>query len=89
MFRIMFAAAAALVTFATPALAGERTFTHQGVTYVYTSTPSDDARIIEGTTSDGRRFRFTVRGTRVDGDFDGERVSFRTPKSADVKMAQR
>ncbi|WP_448661145.1 hypothetical protein ACG3SL_10970 [Sphingomonas sp. CJ20] len=81
MARLIFAAAAATLALATPALAAERSFTHEGVTYTYTVTPKGDARVLEGTASQGGRFRFVVRDGWVSGFAGNARVSFRAPKS--------
>lgn len=89
MARTLFAAAAATLAFATPALAGERTFTHEGVTYVYTVTPKGDARVLEGKSSTGGRFHLTVRNGWVDGYASNNRVSFRAPKGTNAVVAQR
>lgn len=89
MARILFAAAAATLAFATPALAGDRTFTHEGVTYVYTVTPKGDARVLEGKASSGGKFRLVVRNGWVDGYASNTRVSFRAPKNAEAVLAQR
>ncbi|HVJ01468.1 MAG TPA: hypothetical protein VM662_04750 [Sphingomonas sp.] len=90
MTRSFFAAAAALLTFTTPALANERSFTHEGVTYAYTSTLKDGARILEGKSSAGDRFRLVVRNGWVSGYAANTRVSFRAPKGvANLQVAQR
>jgi hypothetical protein len=89
--RFLIAAAAATVAFTTPALAKERVFTHEGVTYAYTSTPSDAGLVLEGKASTGSKFRFVVKGDWVSGYAGGARVSFRAPKREDaaVQVAQR
>ncbi|UZK67378.1 hypothetical protein [Sphingomonas sp. M1-B02] len=92
MIRILTAAAAASILFAGPALArdAERVFTHEGVTYAYTATPKGDATILEGSASEGGKFRLTVRKGWVSGYAGNARVSFRAPKSAaPVTLAQR
>ncbi|MDT8757313.1 hypothetical protein MZO42_01255 [Sphingomonas psychrotolerans] len=90
MTRFLIAAAAATVAFATPALAKERVFTHEGVTYAYTSTPSPAGLVLEGKASTGAKFRFVVKGDWVSGYAGGGRVSFRAPKRDDaVQVAQR
>jgi hypothetical protein len=78
--RLLFAAAAAL-TLASPALARERVFTHEGVTYSYTSTVQDDAKVLEGRSSAGAPFRLVVRNGWVSGTVADSRVSFRAPKA--------
>jgi hypothetical protein len=82
--RFLIVAAAATVAFATPAFAGERVFTHEGVTYAYTATPTADALVLEGKASKGGKFRLVVKGDWVNGYAGGSRVSFRTPKREDV-----
>lgn len=81
MTKFLFAAAAATLTFAAPAaFAGDRTFTHEGVTYTYSVTSKDKAQVLEGTTSQGGEFRLSVRNGWVDGYVNNSRVSFRAPK---------
>lgn len=90
--RNLFAAAAAVLTiaFAAPALAEERSFTHEGVTYAYTVTPKGDARVLEGKTSKGDRFRLIVKDGWVSGYAANARVSFRAPKTVqNLQVAQR
>ncbi|TGX55598.1 hypothetical protein E5A73_00195 [Sphingomonas gei] len=91
MTRFLTAAAAATIVFAAPATAKERVFTHEGVTYAYTSTPSDAGLVLEGKASTGSKFRFVVKGDWVQGYAGGARVAFRTPKrqGASVLVAQR
>lgn len=91
MTRFLIAAAAATIAFAVPATAKERVFTHEGVTYAYTSTSSDAGVVLEGKASTGSKFRFVVKGDWVSGYAGGARVSFRTPKrdAASVLVAQR
>lgn len=90
MTKTIFAAAAAVLAIATPALAADRSFTRDGVTYSYTTTDQDGARILEGRASQGGKFRFVVRNGWVKGDVAGNRVSFRAPKGADpLQVAQR
>jgi hypothetical protein len=89
--RIFIAAAASLLL-ATPAIAkdGERSFTRDGVTYVYTSTTKGDAQILEGVAKpDNAKFRLVVRNGWVEGMAAGTRVSFRVPHAAQVQVAQR
>ncbi len=91
MTRFLIAAVAAVVAFAAPATAKERVFTHEGVTYAYTSTPGKAGLVLEGTASTGGKFRFVVKGDWVQGYAGGARVSFRTPKreGAAILVAQR
>jgi hypothetical protein len=84
-------AAAAL---AVPAAAGasERSFTRDGVTYVYTSTQRGDATVLTGKTLEtGSSYTLTVRGRRVTGTVGGTPVSFSIakPLSRGVETAQR
>ena len=90
MTKLIFAAAASLVL-AGPALAGERTFKHEGVTYAYTVKQDGDARILEGTASSGGDFRLVVKNGWVDGRVHNVRVSYRAPtrRKAAVLVAQR
>ena len=83
MTRFLFAAAAAL-TLATPALAGERQFKHEGVTYSYTTEVTGKTRVLKGTASGGSRFELVVRKGWVRGHVDGVRVSFAAPKNAGI-----
>lgn len=91
MTKLLIAAAAAAIAFAAPATAApkERVFTHEGITYAYTSEPKGDAVVLEGTASKGGKFRLVVKGDWVDGYAGGARVSFRAPKRAAVLLAQR
>lgn len=91
MTRTLFTAAAAVLAFATPALAAEEhSFTHEGVTYQYSVTPTESARILEGKASTGGTFRLVVKNGWVSGRVDGARVSFRAPKKAQgLSVAQR
>lgn len=89
MTKTFFAAAAAALTLASPALATERSFTRDGVTYEYTATAQGDARVLEGRASEGGTFRLVVRDGWVKGEVDGARVSFRAPKTTHLQVAQR
>ncbi len=81
MTKFLFTAAAAVLTFAAPsAFAGDRTFTHEGVTYTYSVSSKDKAQVLEGKTSEGGDFRLTVKNGWVDGYVNDTRVSFRAPK---------
>lgn len=93
MTKFIFAATAALFI-ASPALAQEpeRTFTRDGVTYIYTSTIEGEVQILEGSAKPGgNSFRLVVHKGWVSGKVAGARVSFRVPKPAhrDVEVAQR
>jgi hypothetical protein len=79
--RFPFAAAAAVFTFAAPAaMAGERSFTHEGVTYTYSITAKNKAQILAGRTSQGGEFRLSVKNGWVDGYVNDIHVSFRAPR---------
>jgi len=91
--KFIFAAAAALLV-ASPAFANEvaRSFTRDGVTYVYTSTTKGDVQVLEGTVQPtGEAFRLVVHKGWVTGKAAGTRVSFRVPKVSGgrVEVAQR
>ena len=70
MTRFLFAAAGLSLAFALPAAAENvRTFTHENITYTYTSTKVDDTIVIEGTAAPvGGKFRFLVRDGREQGE---------------------
>ncbi|HEX8300941.1 hypothetical protein [Sphingomonas sp.] len=90
MSRIVFAAAAASLAFAGPALADERQLTRDGVTYNYTIAKQGDARILAGTASLGGRFRLVVKDGWVRGHVGSTPVSFAEPKrTAQVTVASR
>ncbi|NIJ66314.1 hypothetical protein FHR20_003287 [Sphingomonas leidyi] len=81
MSKFLFAAAAAVLTFTAPAaIAGERSFTHEGVTYTYSITTKDKAQVLAGRTSKGGEFRLNVKNGWVEGYVNGTRVSFRAPR---------
>lgn len=81
-----FIASLALVSFAVPAFAkpqssveapATETFTRDGVTYVYTTTPKQAGhRLIEGT-ADGVPFRLMVDERKVDGTVGLNPVQFK------------
>ena len=92
MTKLIFAATTAFLL-ASPAFAKEpeRSFTRDGLTYVYTSTTKGDAQILEGAVQQtGDTFRLTVRKGWVSGKAAGANVSFRVPKvTRRVEVAQR
>lgn len=93
MTRFTIALAATLFA-AAPAFAADnaatRSFTRDGVTYVYTSTAEGDAQVLEGVAKPGnQKFRLVVRNGWVDGNASGTRVSFRVPKVTKVQVASR
>lgn len=93
MTRFTIALAATLFA-AAPAFAADnadaRSFTRDGVTYVYTSTTKGDAQVLEGVAKPtNQKFHLVVRNGWVDGNAAGARVSFRVPKADKVQVAQR
>lgn len=81
MTKFLFAAAAAVLTFTAPAaIAGERSFTYEGVVYTYSVTTKDKVQVLEGRTDKGGEFRLNVKDGWVDGYVNDTRVSFRAPK---------
>ncbi|OAN57140.1 hypothetical protein [Sphingomonas sp. TDK1] len=94
MTRFTIALAATLFA-AAPAFAANnadsRSFTRDGVTYVYTSTTTKGgAQVLEGVAKPGNQsFRLVVRNGWVDGNAAGTRVSFRVPKVSKVQVASR
>jgi hypothetical protein len=86
----LFAATAAFLTIAAPAIAHDRSFTRDGVTYNYTVIDQGDARVLAGRASTGETFRLVVRDGWVNGYAASTRVSFRTPRRpSTVEVAQR
>lgn len=81
-FAILATIAAALTSTIGMAREGERTFEHDGQTYVYTTTVANDRQIITGRRfPSGAPFRLVVRGDRVTGTAGGVPVSFRTAEA--------
>lgn len=72
--------AAALFAVPAAAIAGERSFTRDGVSYTYTSARKGERTIITGKTSTGSAYTLTVRGKRVNGVVAGTPVSFNIDK---------
>lgn len=84
--------AAALFAVPTAAVAGERSFTRDGVTYVYTSEERGEATVLSGKAfPGGSAYKLTVRGKRVTGQVGGTPVSFTIdkPLTKSVETAQR
>jgi hypothetical protein len=86
----LFLAAALIASLATPALAGgkqgEKSFSRDGQTYVYTTTAKPDRVVISGRRfPEGSAFELVVRGDQVTGVSGGEPVSF-TYKDAQAKL---
>ncbi|WP_423601953.1 hypothetical protein [Sphingomonas sp. MS122] len=87
-----FISAAVLLSLPVAAYAGERSFTRDGVTYVYTSEQRGETTVISGKTlPSGSAYELTVRGKRVTGHVGGTPVSFRIAKPLvqKVETAQR
>jgi len=79
---ILAAVAAALTSTIGMAHEGQRMFTHDGQTYVYTVTDAHDRQVLSGHRyPSGAPFRLVVRGDRVSGTANGVPVSFRTRES--------
>jgi hypothetical protein len=81
--------ASLLLVLATPAIAAdapaEKSFTRDGVTYVYTTRADGDLTIIEGrNVTTGETFALSVRNGQVDGTYDGRKVSFYAPSKFGV-----
>ena len=91
MLKRLFGATAAFLTLATPALAHERSFTRDGVTYNYTVSDEGNARVLAGKASTGESFRLVLRNGWVSGYAASARVSFRAPRptTSTVEVAQR
>ena len=79
-------APAAALTFAAPALAEDRSFTHEGITYVYTARNDGSARVLEGKASAGGKFRLVVQNGWVRGRVGTVPVSFRAPKRGEAPV---
>lgn len=87
-----FVSAAVLLSLPVAAYAGERTFTRDGVTYVYTSEQRGEATVLSGKAlPEGASYTLTVRGRRVTGHVGGAPVSFSIakPLNRGVETAQR
>lgn len=87
-----FISAAVLLSLPVAAYAGERSFTRDGVTYVYTSEQRGESTVISGKTLPaGSSYKLTVRGKRVTGHVGGAPVSFTIAKPLvqKVETAQR
>lgn len=87
-----FLSAAVLLSLPVAAYAGERSFTRDGVTYVYTSEQRGETTVLKGKAlPDGSAYTLTVRGKKVTGHVDGTPVSFSIAKPlvAKIETAQR
>ena len=75
----------ALTIAATAAVAGEpvKSFTHEGVTYVYEATPAaDGATLLTGhALSNGAKFRLLIKDGKVKGEANRRPVSFSVNES--------
>ena len=68
----------------------EHRFTHNGVSYRYTVTQTENGRqVITGRQQGGTAFRYVVTGDRVEGISGGNPVSFRAPRARFVTVAAR
>ena len=89
-FAILASVAATLTSTIGMASEGERTFDHDGQTYVYTTTVANDRQIISGRRyPSGTPFRLVVHGKRVTGTAGGVPVSFRTTEAKGAQLASR
>lgn len=87
-----FITAAVLLGVPAVALAGERSFTRDGVTYVYTSEQRGKSTVILGKAfPGGSSYSLTVRGRRVTGVVGGNPVAFTIarPLTSKIETAQR
>jgi hypothetical protein len=87
-----FISAAALSSLPVTAYAGERTFTRDGVTYVYTSEQRGETTVLSGRAlPNGASYTLNVRGRKVTGHVGGTPVSFSIakPLAKKVETAQR
>lgn len=87
-----FLSAAVLLSLPVAAYAGERSFTRDGVTYVYTADYRGASTVLSGKTLPvGSSYRLTVRGRKVTGTVDGTPVSFSIdrPLARNIETAQR
>ena len=87
-----FISAAVLLSLPVAAYAGERTFTRDGVTYVYTSEQRGETTVLSGRAlPGGSSYTLNVRGRKVTGHVGGTPVSFSIakPLEAKVETAQR
>lgn len=75
-------AATAIPTVGAAAAEGEKTFVHEGSTYVYTRSNENGRAVIEGRRyPGGEPFRFVVKGHRVTGTTGNTDVSFTTDEA--------
>lgn len=96
MFLKSFQIAAAAALIAVPALAQAEDagakFTHEGVTYVYTTQVANGERVIKGSAFNGKApFELHVRGRYVTGTFNSQPVEFTQAeaKALGIQVASR
>lgn len=92
MRKIAISLALVSTAFAAPALAQEeKTFTHDGVEYEYSTRTVGDATLVTGTDDRGKAFRLYITDSRVRGTYNGSRVSFERSdvESLGIPMASR
>ncbi|HEY1124150.1 MAG TPA: hypothetical protein VGE65_00845 [Sphingobium sp.] len=76
-FPLIAALAVATVAVAAPAAAKDKqSFTHDGVTYVYTETKVGESLVIKGYAVNGQDFYYVVRNGRVVGKAGDAPVDF-------------
>jgi hypothetical protein len=90
--KLLFSAAALLVTLATPAIAADQpakhSFTRDGQTYVYTVATQGDRLVLRGHSYPfGGEFHLVVYGNRVDGVSGGMPVDLKVPNAQARIMA--
>lgn len=82
MFKTVFTTAIALAALPAAAHAEDaRSFSHEGVDYVYTAQQKGKATVIEGTATGGVPFRLVVSGNRVTGTYNFNNVNFSVKNS--------
>ncbi len=75
-----------LAAVAAPAVAKEKaTFTHEGVTYVYSETKVGASTIYKGRATPGDSFYLVARNGQVTGTANSIPVSFRVPEATETK----
>jgi len=79
-------ATAAAPAFAEAEVPQKVQFTHEGVTYVYTTTKVGESTIYKGYATPGYPFYLVSRKGQVTGKANGTNVSFKTP-TVDVQSA--
>ena len=95
--RMLSIAIVAALGFSAPVLAeksAEKSFNHDGTTYVYQTEAKDDAKVISGRAyPGGKSFRLVVANGKVRGVSDGAPVSFALtevkPLTGNVKVSMR